>query len=501
MNFFNSIENILSSNSKRELITTVDGSVYSRSDILEKTGRVANFLYSLGAKPGDRISVQVHKSIENMCIYLACLRGGLVFHPLNPSYTANEVKYFLENAKPFVIICDPSKFDMMRKLSEPTDIKHIYTLDSHGNGQFSEATNLCSPNFNTVSRDKDDLAALLYSSGTTGLPKGIMLTHNNLLVNAKCLVTYWGFSEKDRLLHLLPIFHVHGLFVALGCILLSGGTMRWADKFTPNYVNQYLSECTVMMGVPTYYTRLLSDAGFGIKHTQNMRLFTSGSAPLLVDTFNDFRDRSGFEILERYGMTETGMNCSNPLNRLRKPGTVGPPLPGVTARIVNASGKNVCANEVGDLQVKGDNVFKGYWEMPEKTKEDFTIDGFFNTGDQATLDNDGYVSIVGRSKDMIISGGLNVYPKEVEDILDEFKGIQESAVFGVDHADLGEAVVAVIVLSEGGNIDLDNVINYSKEKLANYKVPKHIEVISNLPRNTMGKVQKKVLRSSYKSIF
>jgi malonyl-CoA/methylmalonyl-CoA synthetase len=501
MNFFNSIENILSSNSKRELITTVDGSVYSRSDILEKTGRVANFLYSLGAKPGDRISVQVHKSIENMCIYLACLRGGLVFHPLNPSYTANEVKYFLENAKPFVIICDPSKFDMMRKLSEPTDIKHIYTLDSHGNGQFSEATNLCSPNFNTVSREKDDLAALLYSSGTTGLPKGIMLTHTNLLTNAECLVEYWGFSEKDRLLHVLPIFHVHGLFVALNCILLTGGTMRWADKFTPNYVNQYLSECTVMMGVPTYYTRLLSDAGFGIKHTQNMRLFTSGSAPLLVDTFNDFRDRSGFEILERYGMTETGMNCSNPLNRLRKPGTVGPPLPGVTARIVNASGKNVCANEVGDLQVKGDNVFKGYWEMPEKTKEDFTIDGFFNTGDQATLDNDGYVSIVGRSKDMIISGGLNVYPKEVEDILDEFKGIQESAVFGVDHADLGEAVVAVIVLSEGGNIDLDNVINYSKEKLANYKVPKHIEVISNLPRNTMGKVQKKVLRSSYKSIF
>lgn len=501
MNFFSSIENILSSNSKKELITTVDGLVYSRSDILEKTGKIANYLYFLGAKPGDRISVQVHKSIENMCIYLACLRGGLVFHPLNPSYKANEVKYFLENAKPFVIICDPSKFDMMRKLSEPIDIKHIYTLDSHGNGQFFEATNLCSPNFKTVARDKDDLAALLYSSGTTGLPKGIMLTHNNLLVNAKCLVTYWGFSEKDRLLHLLPIFHVHGLFVALGCILLSGGTMRWADKFKPDYVNQYLFECTTMMGVPTYYTRLLSDPNFSKKHIQNMRLFTSGSAPLLIETFNDFRDRTGFEILERYGMTETGMNCSNPLNRQRKPGTVGPPLPGVKARIVNASGKNVCANEVGDLQIKGDNVFKGYWEMPEKTIEDFTKDGFFNTGDQATLDKDGYVSIVGRSKDMIISGGLNVYPKEVEDILDEFKGIRESAVFGVDHADLGEAVVAVIVLSEGSNIDLDNVINYSKEKLANYKVPKHIEVISNLPRNTMSKVQKKELRNSYKDIF
>jgi malonyl-CoA/methylmalonyl-CoA synthetase len=256
-----------------------------------------------------------------------------------------------------------------------------------------------------------------------------MLTHTNLLTNAECLVEYWGFSEKDRLLHVLPIFHVHGLFVALNCILLTGGTMRWADKFTPNYVNQYLSECTVMMGVPTYYTRLLSDAGFGIKHTQNMRLFTSGSAPLLVDTFNDFRDRSGFEIFERYEMTETGMNCSNPLVGVRKPGTVGPPLPGVIARVVNNFGEIVNIGEVGDLQVKGDNVFKGYWEMPEKTKEDFTKDGFFNTGDQAIIDNDGYVSIVGRSKDMIISGGLNVYPKEVEDVIDMLEGIKESAVF------------------------------------------------------------------------
>ena len=312
-----------------------------------------------------------------MCIYLACLKGGLVFHPLNPSYKENEVEYFLANAKPFVIICDPLYLDMMRKLSEPIDIKHIYSLDSYGNGQFTEAIKSCSSSFNTVSRDKDDLAALLYSSGTTGLPKGIMLTHSNLLTNAECLVEYWGFTEKDRLLHVLPIFHVHGLFVALSCILLTGGTMRWADKFTPDYVNQYLSECTVMMGVPTYYTRLLSDAEFGIKHTKNMRLFTSGSAPLLVDTFNDFRVRSGFEILERYGMTETGMNCSNPLVGVRKPGTVGPALPGVIARVVDDFGEIVDIGEVGDLQVKGDNVFKGYWEMPEKTKEDFTKDGFF----------------------------------------------------------------------------------------------------------------------------
>ena len=501
MNFFNSIENILNSNSKRELITTVDGSVYTRSDILEKTGRVTNFLYSLGAKPGDRISVQVHKSIENMCIYLACLKGGLVFHPLNPSYKENEVEYFLGNAKPFVIICDPLNLDMMRKLSEPIDIKHIYTLDSYGNGQFSEAVKSCSSSFNTVSRNKDDLAALLYSSGTTGLPKGIMLTHSNLLTNAECLVEYWGFSEKDRLLHVLPIFHVHGLFVALSCILLTGGTMRWADKFTPNYVNQYLPECTVMMGVPTYYTRLLSNAGFGKKHTQNIRLFTSGSAPLLVDTFNNFRDRSGFEILERYGMTETGMNCSNPLVGVRKPGTVGPALPGVTARVVDDFGEIVNIGEVGDLQVKGDNVFIGYWEMPEKTKEDFTKDGFFNTGDQAIIDNDGYVSIVGRSKDMIISGGLNVYPKEVEDVIDMLEGVKESAVFGVNHSDFGEAVVAAVVKVKSYELDVNSVIEQSKGKLANFKAPKYVELVKELPRNTMGKVQKKQLRNKYKHLF
>lgn len=501
MNFFSSIENILDVNSDKELLTTVDGKTYSRSDILNKTGKISNFFHSLGARPGDRVSVQVYKSIENMCIYLACLRSGLVFHPLNPAYKAKEVDYFLGNAKPLIVICDPQKFEMIKILSEIIDIKHIFTLDASGNGQFSEAIVPSSPNFNTVSRDKDDLAALLYSSGTTGLPKGIMLTHNNLSSNAETLVKYWGFSATDRLLHVLPIFHVHGLFVALGCILLSGGTMRWANKFTPNYVNQYLSECTTMMGVPTYYTRLLSDANFGKKHTQNMRLFTSGSAPLLVDTFNNFRKRSGFEILERYGMTETGMNCSNPLKSKRKPGTVGPPLPGVTARIVNASGKKIETNEVGDLQIKGDNVFKGYWEMPVKTKEDFTDDGFFNTGDQATLDNDGYVSIVGRSKDMIISGGLNVYPKEVEDVLDEFEGIQESAVFGIEHQDFGEAVVAVVVPSKESYLVKDEIIKYTKENLANYKVPKYIDIISSLPRNTMSKVQKKILRDKYKDIF
>jgi malonyl-CoA/methylmalonyl-CoA synthetase len=324
-----------------------------------------------------------------------------------------------------------------------------------------------------------------------------MLTHQNLQSNAEVLVKFWGFTSNDRLFHCLPIFHVHGLFVALGCILLSGGTMRWAAGFSPELVRENLAECTVMMGVPTYYTRLLDDEQFGRDNCGGIRLFISGSAPLLVETFDGFEQRTGHRILERYGMTETGMNTSNLLTGDRRPGTVGPPLPGVEVRVVDDDGLSTPLGEVGNLQVRGDNVFKGYWRMPEKTAEDFREGRWFNTGDQATLDADGYVSIVGRSKDMVITGGLNVYPKEVENILDGFEGVKESAVIGVPHPDFGEALVALVVLEPGMSAAEETIIDQAKRELANFKVPKRVHFVEVLPRNTMGKVQKKVLREEF----
>jgi len=355
--------------------------------------------------------------------------------------------------------------------------------------------------FATLHRDADDLAALLYSSGTTGVPKGIMLTHSNLLKNTEALVEAWGFTESDRLLHALPIFHVHGLFVAIGCVLLSGGVVRWLPAYDAKQVIKYLPECTVLMGVPTYYTRLLAEDSFTADVAKNVRLFVSGSAPLLEETFVEFEKRTGQRILERYGMTETNMNTSNPLHGLRKPGTVGPPLPGVEARVCDDDGNVLEIGETGNLQIRGPNVFVGYWKMPEKTAEDFTTDGYFNTGDNGTIDSDGYVSIVGRAKDVVITGGLNVYPKEVELFIDDLPGVKESAVIGIPHADFGEAVVAAVVLVEGSQSNESAIINAAKENLANFKVPKRVVFIDELPRNSMAKVQKNVLRDSYKDIF
>ena len=501
MNVFHAIEKILKSDLERELLSTAEGERYSRSAILQETSRISNLFRELGAQPGDRVSAQVHKSVENLCLYLACLQSGLVFHPLNPAYQRGEVEYFLGNAEPFIVVCDPEKLDMMQDLGSPLGIKHLYTLDAFGNGSLRDAAAERSTEYDTVICSDDAIASLLYSSGTTGVPKGIMLTHENLGSNAQCLVEAWGFTAEDRLLHMLPIFHVHGLFVALGCILFAGGSMRWASKFSPDYVKRFLPECTAMMGVPTYYTRLLNDPDFGPEHCKKVRLFTSGSAPLLVETFNEFKTRSGHIILERYGMTETGMNCSNPLNGERKPGTVGPALPGISVRVVDQSGGPCPLGEVGDLQVKGDNVFSGYWRMPEKTAEDFTDDGYFNTGDQAKLDTEGYVSIIGRSKDMVISGGLNVYPKEVEDVLNKMANVKESAVIGVPHSDLGEAVVAVVVPTASEEQDADNIIAQAKSTLANFKVPKHVHFVDALPRNTMSKVQKKALRETLQNLF
>ena len=487
--------------SDEELLCTGDGRSYSYADVDRLSSRYARCLGELGTGVGDRVSVQVDKSPEALCLYLACLRGGFVFHPLNMAYTAGELEYFLNNAEPSIVVCDPANEWAIKEIAADAGAAHVLTLDGDGNGSLADYATGAEPDFEVVPRDKDDLAALLYSSGTTGVPKGIMLTHSNLLRNTEALVAAWGFSPGDRLLHALPIFHVHGLFVAIGCVLLSGASMRWLAAYNVREVMRYLEECTVMMGVPTYYTRLLAQSGFKKALTKNMRLFISGSAPLLEETFIEFEKRTGHRILERYGMTETNMNTSNPLDGERKPGTVGPPLPGVEVRITDDDGNELGVDEIGNLQVRGPNVFIGYWKMPDKTAEDFTSDGYFNTGDKGKIDEEGYVSIVGRAKDMVITGGLNVYPKEIELFIDDLPGVSESAVIGVPHADFGEGVVAVVVPENLEAARESDIIDACKADLANFKIPKRVVFVDELPRNTMAKVQKNLLRETYRDIL
>ena len=484
-----------------ELLRTGDGRSFSYADIDRHSARIARFLSDLGIAPGDRVSVQVEKSPEALCLYLACLRAGFVFHPLNMAYTPHELEYFLNNAEPAVVVCDPQREVAIKQIADDSGTKFVFTLNENGGGTFLGRATDASAEFDVVRRGADDLAALLYSSGTTGVPKGIMLTHANLLSNTEALLQAWRFTRKDRLLHVLPIFHVHGLFVAAGCVLLSGASMRWLAQFNVAEVLRYLPECTVLMGVPTYYTRLLSQSALDADLAGNVRLFISGSAPLLEETFVDFQSRTGQQILERYGMTETNMNTSNPLDGERKPGTVGLPLAGVEIRIADDDGNLLGSNENGNLQVRGPNVFIGYWKMPEKTAEDFTDDGFFITGDQGRIDEDGYVSIIGRSRDMVISGGLNVYPKEIELFIDDLPDVSESAVIGVPHADFGEGVVAVVVPESIGEVSERDVINACKAELANFKVPKRVVFVDELPRNTMAKVQKNVLREAYRELL
>lgn len=479
-----------------QLLTDVDGRSVTYLQADQASARIANTLLQMGAVRGDRITVQVEKSVENLYLYLACLRAGLVYHPLNTAYTASELAYFLGNAEPSIVICASDALTTIESVLPVNGLKALLTLDADGGGTLMQQAESASEQGNVAQCKGAEMAALLYSSGTTGRPKGIMLSHDNLRKNAETLVQAWGFSASDRLLHMLPIYHVHGLFVGLGCVLMCGASMVWHSRFVDRSAIAAMQDCTVMMGVPTYYTRLLANPEFGSECSSNMRLFVSGSAPLLSETFVEFRSRTGHTILERYGMTETGMNTSNPLNEERRAGTVGPPLPGVAVRVVDDAGEGLAGGETGNLQVKGPNVFSGYWRMPEKTAEDFTDDGFFNTGDKATIDPDGYVSIVGRAKDMIISGGLNVYPKEIELVIDDIGGIAESAVIGVADADFGEAVVAVII-AQGEPPTVDQVISHCKKHLANFKVPKRVEVIGTLPRNAMGKVQKNLLRERF----
>lgn len=500
-NLYSHFQHQFDAHAGKELIRDADDRSFRYNDIADRSGQIAAYLVSSGATPGDRVTVQVEKSVECLCLYLACLRAGLVFHPLNLAYTKSELTYFLSNAEPTIVVCDPGKESSISGIATESGARAILTLDANGKGTLATGADEMKAQFKTLARDKDDLAALLYSSGTTGVPKGIMLTHANLLRNTEALIDAWGFGNEDRLLHALPIFHVHGLFVAIGCVLLSGASMRWLPAFDAARVVRFLPECSVLMGVPTYYTRLLSQSSFDAGIARDVRLFISGSAPLLEETFVEFEQKTGHCILERYGMTETNMNTSNPLNGERKAGTVGPPLPGIDVRIVDDEGVAVDRGAIGNIQVRGPNVFIGYWRMPDKTAEDFTEDGFFNTGDKGTIDEDGYVSIVGRAKDMVITGGLNVYPKEIELFIDDLPGVTESAVIGVPHADFGEGVVAIVVPASQGGIDEQSVIAACKSELANFKVPKRVVMVDELPRNTMSKVQKNVLRDTYNDIL
>ena len=479
-----------------QLLITEDGRGVTYAEADEASSRMANSLLQLGAKPGDRVTVQVEKSAENLFLYLGCLRAGLVYHPLNTAYKASELAYFLGDAEPTIVICASDALSTIESVLPPKGVKAVLTLDADGSGSLMKQAAAANTEADVAHCKGTDMAALLYSSGTTGQPKGIMLSHDNLRTNTESLVEIWGFSTSDRLLHALPIYHVHGLFTAVGCVMMSGASMVWHSSFNDRAAIAALPECTTMMGVPTFYTRLLANPDFGPQCCANMRLFISGSAPLLAETFVEFQQRSGHTILERYGMTETGMNTSNPLQGERRAGTVGLPLPGVKVRVVDEAGEAVAGGETGNLQVKGPNVFPGYWHMPGKTAEDFTADGFFNTGDKACIAADGYVSIVGRAKDMIITGGLNVYPKEIELVIDDMPGIKESAVIGIPHADFGEAVIAVIV-PDGSAPRAEDIIAHCKAQLANFKIPKRVEVIDALPRNAMGKVQKNLLREQY----
>ncbi|MBO0333817.1 malonyl-CoA synthase [Sneathiella sp. CAU 1612] len=467
---------------------------YSFQDVTDGAARMAHLLSSSGATPGDRVAVQVGKTVEAVILYLACLRAGLVYLPLNTAYKSAEIEYFITDAEPAVVVCDPASFSEISEIASKAGVKSVFTLDNDGKGSLMDASAEHSTEFSTVERAGDDLAAILYTSGTTGRSKGAMLTQDNLASNAKTLQSYWQFQPGDVLLHALPIFHVHGLFVALHCAFLSGAKVIYLKKFDPAQVLANLPKSTVFMGVPTFYVRLLNEAGFTRDACRNMRLFTAGSAPLLAETFNAFRDRTGHVILERYGMTEAGMITSNPYDGERKAGTVGFPLDN-DVRIVDDAGNKVKDGDIGILEIKGPNVFKGYWRMPEKTAAEFRADGYFITGDMTQKGEDGYYRIVGRSKDLIISGGYNVYPKEIESFIDEMPGIEESAVVGRPHPDFGEAVVAFVV-PDGSirTLSDQDVIAYVKEKLANFKVPKEVYIVEDLPRNTMGKVQKNQLR-------
>jgi malonyl-CoA/methylmalonyl-CoA synthetase len=476
---------------------------YTWRDLEQGSAKIANLFRAMSIKPGSRVAVQVDKSPEAVMLYLAVLRAGLVFVPLNNAYQRDELDYFIGNAQPALVVCTPKNEAWLAPIAQIHKAACLtlgdQTSRNEPDGSLLVKAAACATRHAVVNVAADDLAAILYTSGTTGRSKGAMLTHDNLYSNALVLKSFWGWRKQDVLIHALPIFHVHGLFVALHGALLSGSKMIWQNKFDPTSVVEAMPRATVFMGVPTMYVRLLDSPTFTSRQARNMRLFVSGSAPLLTETFNQFEERTGKRILERYGMSETIMLTSNPLEGERVAGTVGMPLPGLQLRVADEQGVAVVAGEVGGIQVKGLSVFSGYWQMPEKTAEEFTHDGYFKTGDVGRIDERGYISIVGRSKDLIITGGYNVYPKEIESILDEMPGVNESAVIGIAHRDFGEAVTAVVVAKTGVQLDPAQMIAALKLRIANFKVPKAIHIVSELPRNAMGKVQKNVLRQQYQA--
>ena len=486
----------------KTFIKARDGAICSYGDLEKRSAQFAQALIALGVKPGDRVAAQVDKCTEAILLYLGCLRAGAVFLPLNTGYTAAEVKYFLGDAEPRVAVCRPQAEEKFREVAAATGVPHVEALGADGSGSITDKAAAAKSDPLTVERRKDDLAAILYTSGTTGRSKGAMLTHGNLASNAQALATTWRFSAEDVLLHALPIFHTHGLFVATNVTLMTGSAMLFLPGFDLQEILRFLPRASVMMGVPTFYTRLLSSPAFDRDLVSHIRLFVSGSAPLSPETHKEFEKRTGHAILERYGMTETNMNSSNPYEGKRRAGTVGFPLPGVEIRIADPkTGAVLPQGGIGVIEIRGPNVFKGYWRMPEKTAEEFRDDGFFVSGDLGMFDEEGYLSIVGRDKDLIISGGYNVYPAEIEAALDTIEGIAESAVIGLPHADFGEGVTAVVVLKAGASVPEEAVRKTLGKVLAKYKVPKKIVCVESLPRNAMGKIQKKDLRETYADIY
>lgn len=482
---------------------------YSWRDLDRASAMMANLLDSLELPVRSRIAVQVEKSVESLILYLATLRAGLVYLPLNTAYQSAEIGYFIDNAEPAVVVCSPKNHGWVSKIAFSGKTRHVFTLGDDRTGSLLDRAAHQSDRHQPAVCGADDLAVIIYTSGTTGRSKGAMLSHGNMLSNARVLRSYWDWQPGDVLIHALPIFHVHGLFVAIHGALINGSPMLWLNRFDPATVVSLFPRASVFMGVPTLYVRMLEDPRLTPEVAARMRLFISGSAPLLIETFRDWQQRTGHTILERYGMSETVMLTSNPCQpdarhggtAERRGGTVGFPLPGVDLRVVDDHGQSVPTGEIGNIQVRGPNVFQGYWRMPEKTAEEFTADGFFRTGDVGRIDTQGYVTIVGRSKDLIISGGYNVYPAEIEGFLNDLPGVAESAVVGVPHPDFGEVGVAVLIARTGVPLDPEQVIAELKTRLANFKIPKRCYVVSELPRNAMGKVQKNLLRERYRGEF
>jgi malonyl-CoA/methylmalonyl-CoA synthetase len=500
MNLFSAIEASLLRQPERIVIETAEHRWSARA-LLGKVEVLDARLRASGVVADDRVVVQVEKSVEALALYLACLREGTVFVPLNTAYGASEVDYFLRDAEPRAFICDPRRHDEAAALCQDAGIPKLLTLAADGSGSLTADLPIAATAIATTDRADDQLAAICYTSGTTGRSKGAMISHANLLSNACTLIELWGFSDRDVLLHMLPIYHIHGLFVAAHCALLSGAKMLFRPRFDAQTALADLRRATVMMGVPTFYTRLLQEPTLDADAVKSLRLFISGSAPLLPETFEQFAERTGHRILERYGMTETGMIASNRLDRPRRAGSVGWGLPGVELRVADGEGQPLARGETGTVEVRGPNVFKGYWRMPEKTALEFRRNGWFITGDLGRIESDGSLSLVGRGKDLIISGGLNVYPKEIELLLDTMEDIEESAVIGVPHADFGEAVVAVLILKRGSTLDETATITALRKNLAAFKTPKRLLVVDELPRNAMGKVQKNLLRQRFALMF